>query len=128
MIITVCVVKEQGSAIALRKPTYRLSEVDAVNRSRQPGVLGAVFVPDRLLLATAVRVIQGDLRQAFLAQMHQNHVEHQPMKPSRKRRFAAEGGNSTEELQESVLPQIFSLAGVARPCANKGSKRAACTC
>ena len=46
--------------------------------------------------------------------MHQHNVHGHAMQPRRKRRLATEGSNLSEQLQESLLRQIFRFGGVRR--------------
>jgi hypothetical protein len=49
----------------------------------------------------------------FLAQLHQHHIDGQPVQPGGKRRVAAEGGNLAVQLKKSLLGQVFSFGNVA---------------
>ena len=49
----------------------------------------------------------------LFAEAHQDYVCGQAVKPGRKGRFAAEGVNFAEKLQEGFLGEVFGFEGIA---------------
>lgn len=71
-------------------------------------------MPEWLFLPIAVPAIQWNLQQVFLAQMHQNYIDHQPMEPSRKRRFTSEKWQSCGRVARKRPGSGLGLIGVMR--------------
>jgi hypothetical protein len=77
------VVQHKNRPIPGRQIRNCILQSDAVNRAGQPPIIVTVIALDGLIL-TGVDLVQRNLLQSLLSQVHQHDIDRQPMQPRGK--------------------------------------------
>src|SRR5277367_1246402 len=79
--------------------------------ARETIVRYPVFAPDLLggIIPAGVRLVQRNLGQRFLPEMHQNRVNGDAVKPRRERRVSTKAGQLAKNLEERILSQVLGF-------------------
>ena len=83
-------------------------------------VLGAVLLLWSIFFAGVQSLVEGDLREYFFAQVHENDVDRETMQPGGKRGVAAKGCDFAIELEKGVLGKILGLLNISGHAETEG--------
>src|SRR5215469_41053 len=105
--------EDEDHAVAGRERGYGAFEGDAIDRAGELEVAAAEVALGCVVFRRVDGFLEGDEAKSFLAQVHEDEVDGEPVEPGGERGFTAEAADFAEEVEEGLLGHVFGFGDVA---------------
>src|SRR5579859_6929052 len=114
VLVTLNVVQNKDGAIPWRKLLDGTLEIDTIDGPTEPQIRSShILARPAAVLIGLGGFLQGGDRKSLFPEAHEHDVDGHAMQPGGKGRLAAKGGNLAEQLQKSLLHQVFRVGRIA---------------
>ena len=114
------VVENENHAISGRQQGDGALEGNAIDRTGELEVAAAEVALWRVFFGGVDGLLEGDEVEALFAEMHEDQVYRESMKPRGKCGLSAEAADLAEEMEESLLGHVFGFGDVAEHAEAEG--------
>src|ERR1700756_5392221 len=101
--------EDEDHAVAGRERGYGALEGDASEGAGELEVATAEVALGGVVFGWVDGLFEGDEVEAFLAQVHQDQIDGEPVQPGGEGGLAAEAADFAEEVQERLLGHVFGF-------------------